>query len=150
MQLIIKHFNELTTQELFKIYQLRTSVFVVEQNCPYQEVDEADLVSYHVYLEENDEILAYARVIPSNITFPTCSIGRVIAKKRRCGLGTKIVKAAIEVAKEKFQADIITIEAQVYASEMYKKIGFVQTSDVFLEDNIPHIQMKYDTLKKSL
>ena len=141
MELIVKHFKELSKEELFEIYKLRVAVFVVEQNCPYQEIDDTDLVSYHVYLKEEDRIVAYLRAIPQGISFEDASLGRVIAVKRRCGLGTKIVKAGIEVVKEKFKTDKITIEAQVYANSLYEKCGFKQVSEEFLEDNIPHIKM---------
>ena len=139
MELILKHFRELTLDELADIYRLRVSVFVVEQNCPYQEIDAADKTAYHLYLKDQ----AYARVLPPGTTFETCSIGRVLSKKRRCGLGTQIVNAAIAAAKEKFSADIITIEAQVYARSLYEKAGFIQISDEFLEDGIPHILMQF-------
>lgn len=142
MELTVKHFKELTPEELFDIYKLRVSVFVVEQKCPYQEIDDADKVAYHLWLKDEDGIEAYARVLPQGTTFPTAAIGRVIAVKRRCGLGSKIVAAAVETAKEKFRADIITIEAQVYARSLYEKAGFRQTSEEFLEDGIPHIQMQ--------
>ena len=142
MELIVKHFSELKIEELFEIYMLRVSIFVVEQKCPYQEVDDADRVAYHLWLKDADGIEAYARVLPQGVTFPTAAIGRVIAVKRRCGLGSKIVEAAIETAKEKFGADAITIEAQVYARSLYEKHGFRQTSEEFLEDGIPHIQMQ--------
>ena len=141
MELIVKHFKELSKEELFEIYKLRVAVFVVEQNCPYQEIDDTDLVSYHVYLKEEDRIVAYLRAIPQGISFEDASLGRVIAVKRRCGLGTKIVKAGIEVVKEKFKTDKITIEAQVYAKSLDEKCGFKQVSEEFLEDNIPHIKM---------
>ena len=142
MELIVKHFSELKIEELFEIYMLRVSIFVVEQKCPYQEVDDADRVAYHLWLKDADGIEAYARVLPQGVTFPTAAIGRVIAVKRRCGLGSKIVEAAIETAKEKFGADAITIEAQVYARSLYEKHGFRQTSEEFLEDGIPHIKMQ--------
>lgn len=141
MELIIKHFDELTTKELFDIYKCRVSVFVVEQNCPYQEVDDADTVAYHVYLKDDEGIQAYARVLPPHTTFEEASIGRVISKKRRCGLGTRIVEEAIKVVKDKFDVDQIKIEAQVYARKLYEKAGFKQTSEEFLEDGIPHIEM---------
>ena len=115
MKKIVKHFSQLGAQELFEIYKLRASVFVIEQNCPYQEVDDGDREAYHVWLEDEAGIQAYARVLPPGVTFPKASIGRVIAVKRRCGLGSRIVEAAIETAKEKFHTDVITIEAQVYA-----------------------------------
>lgn len=142
MDLIVKHFNELTTQELFEIYKLRVSVFVVEQQCSYQEVDQADTKAYHLWLKDENGIVAYARALPQGVTFNTSSIGRVISIKRHCGYGSEIVKAAINVAKTKFNADILTIEAQVYARSLYEKHGFIQTSDEFLEDGIPHIQMQ--------
>ena len=103
MELVVKHFSELSAEELFKIYKLRVSVFIVEQKCPYQEVDDADKVAYHVWLQDEDGIEAYARVLPSGTAFPSVSMGRVIAVKRRCGLGSKVVAAAISVAKESVQ-----------------------------------------------
>ena len=141
MELVIKHFDELSTEELFQIFKLRVSVFVVEQNCPYQEVDDADKNACHVYLKDETGIQAYLRVLPENTTFKEPSIGRVIAVKRRCGLGSQILSAGIKVAKERFGAKLIVIEAQVYARELYEKAGFVQSSPEFLEDGIPHIKM---------
>lgn len=142
MKLIIKHFSELSTEELFEIYKLRISVFVVEQHCPYQEIDDADRVAYHLWLKDENGIQAYARVLPQGTTFSETSIGRVIAVKRRHGLGSKIIESAIKVAQSKFFADKITIEAQAYARTLYEKVGFKQTSEEFLEDGIPHIQMQ--------
>ena len=142
MELIIKHFKDLTTNELFNIYKLRISIFVVEQNCPYQEVDDIDKNAYHLYLIENNDILAYARVF--SIDDSTMAIGRVIATKRRCGLGSNILQAAINLAKEQDLVKKIIIEAQTYAKPFYEKQGFYQISDEFLEDGIPHIKMKLD------
>lgn len=141
MQLVIKHFDELSARELFEIYKLRVSVFVVEQACPYQEVDDADKRAYHLVLRDGDGICAYARVLPPGESFDDASIGRVIAVRRRCGLGSRIVSAAIAAAREKFAAETITIEAQTYARGLYEKLGFRQTSEEFLEDGIPHIKM---------
>ena len=142
MELFVKHFSELSAEELFEIYKLRVSVFVVEQKCPYREIDDADRAAYHLWLKDEDGIEAYARVLPQGVTFPTAAIGRVISVKRRCGLGGKIVEAAIHAAKTNLHADKITIEAQVYARSLYEKHGFHQTSEEFLEDGIPHIQMQ--------
>ena len=142
MGLIIKHFKDLNTNELFNIYKLRISVFVVEQNCPYQEVDDIDKNAYHLFLIENNDILAYARVF--SIDDSTMAIGRVIATKRRCGLGSNILQAAINLAKEQDLVKKIIIEAQTYAKPFYEKQGFYQISDEFLEDGIPHIKMKLD------
>lgn len=141
MELVIKHFNELSVKELFEILKLRVSVFVVEQKCPYQEVDDADLKACHIYLKDETGIIAYARVLPENTTFQEPSIGRVIAVKRRCGLGIQIVSAGIQVAREEFGAKCIVIEAQVYARKLYENLGFVQSSPEYLEDGIPHIKM---------
>lgn len=141
MELKIKHFYELSAQELFAIYKLRVSVFVVEQNCPYQEVDDADEHAYHVWFEDEDGIEAYLRVVEPGVVFPECAIGRVIAVKRRCGLGTKIVSAGLRVAQERYGAEAVRIEAQTYARKLYEGLGFVQTSEEFLEDGIPHIGM---------
>ena len=142
MELVIKHFSELSAEELFEIYKLRISVFVVEQKCPYQEVDDADRVAYHLWLKDEDGIEAYARVLPQKAFSSTAMIGRVIAVKRRCGLGSKILEAAIHAAKANLHADKITVEAQVYARSLYEKHGFRQTSEEFLEDGIAHIQMQ--------
>lgn len=142
MELTVKHFSELSAEELFEIYRLRVSVFIVEQRCPYQDVDDADRTAYHLWLRDENGIAAYARLLPPGVTFPTAAIGRVIAVRRRCGLGTRIVDAAINAAREKLSADVITIEAQVYARSLYEKAGFVQTSEEFLEDGIPHVQMQ--------
>lgn len=141
MNTIIKPFDKLTTKELFHIYKLRVDVFVVEQQCPYHEIDDIYLISHHIYLQnDNSIILAYCRLYKQNDTF---HIGRVIATERRKGNGTQIMKTAIEFATEKLHADSIIIEAQTYAQKFYEKLGFVQTSEPFEEDGIPHIQMKY-------
>ena len=144
MELIVKHFSELSAEELFEIYKLRVSVFIVEQSCPYQDIDDADKSAYHVWLRDEDGIEAYARVLPAGVAFPTAAIGRIIAVKRRCGLGTKIVTASIGAVRDKLGADMITIEAQVYARSLYENLGFRQTSEEFLEDGIPHIQMQLE------
>lgn len=141
MELKIKHFSELSAQELFAIYKLRVSVFVVEQNCPYQEVDDADEHAYHVWFEDEDGIEAYLRVVEPGVVFPECAIGRVIAVKRRCGLGTKIVSSGLRAAQERYGAEAVRIEAQSYARKLYEGLGFVQTSEEFLEDGILHIGM---------
>lgn len=141
MNTIIKPFDKLTTQELFNIYKLRVDVFVVEQQCPYHEVDDIDTISHHIYLQnDNSKILAYCRMYKENDTF---HIGRVIASERRKGYGTQIMKTAVKFATEELHADSIILEAQTYAKNFYEKLGFTQTSEPFVEDGIPHIQMKY-------
>ena len=141
MKLFIKHFEELSNKELLDIIKLRISVFVVEQKCPYQEVDEYDDKAIHLYLKDNDEIVAYARVLPKGCTYDEVSIGRVLSTRRKMGLGTRIVKEAIEVARKEFNASSIKIGAQVYVKKMYEDCGFVGISDEYLEDGIPHEDM---------
>lgn len=146
MELKIKHYKELTLDELHDIYRYRVSVFVVEQNCPYQEIDGNDKVSWHLWLEDKGEMVAYLRVLPAGTTFEDVSIGRMICTRRRQGLTTQLLREGIKLAVEKFHAERITIEAQVYARGLYEKVGFVQTSDEFLEDGIPHIKMTLEII----
>lgn len=144
MEVVVKKFNELTTTELYEILKVRTAVFVVEQECAYQEVDGVDLDSLHVYLEENGEILAYLRAFFKNKDENVVQIGRVLTMKRGIGLGEQVVKAGIEVVKTEMKAGKIYIEAQTYAIGFYKKFGFAVTSDEFLEDGIPHVCMELE------
>ena len=143
MATVIKKFEDLTVNELYRILQLRVDVFIVEQNCPYHEIDDFDQMSYHAYIEEDGEIVAYIRVLPENTKFREVSVGRVISsqKMRGCGYGMIILKEGIKIAEEKFGAKEIRIEAQTYARKFYEKAGFVKDSDEFLEDGIPHIEM---------
>ncbi|MCM1298298.1 MAG: GNAT family N-acetyltransferase [Firmicutes bacterium] len=142
MDLTVKGFYELTLDELFEIYKFRAAVFIVEQNCVYQDVDEWDKSAYHLFLKENGEMQAYLRVLPSGTAFDDISIGRVITAKRRCGLGTRIMNEGIKVAKEKFNAKSITIKAQLYAKKFYERFGFKEISEAFSEDGILHVEMK--------
>ena len=136
----VKTFNELTLDELYEILKVRVDVFVVEQNCPYSELDGIDKEAYHVFLKDEDENIAYLRVFKDE----DVRIGRVLSKRRRQGFGTLLLNEGIRIAKEKLDAEIIVIEAQLYAREMYEKLGFVQVSGEFLEDGIPHIKMELD------
>ncbi len=142
MKFVVKHFSELTTRELFEIYKVRVAVFVVEQKCAYQEVDDMDREAYHFWFENDDGIEAYLRLMPAGVARAEVSLGRVIAVKRRCGLGTKIVAEGIRFAKEKLGASEIVIEAQTYVKKMYESLGFRAESEEFLEDGIPHIRMR--------
>ena len=142
MQTHIQKFTQLSTQQLFQIYKLRVDVFVVEQQCPYHEVDDIDLESYHIYLQDdNNDILSYCRPYQQNDTY---HIGRVISSERRKGYGTQIMKTVIQFAKKNLKANTIIIEAQTYAVEFYKKLGFVVISEPFDEDGIEHVRMKYN------
>ena len=141
MQLLIKHFNELTADELYEILAARAEVFVVEQNCAYQDLDGIDKNAYHVYYKEDGKIVAYLRVIDKGERLDEVSIGRVISLKRRCGLGSALIREGLRVAKEKFGATKVKIGAQLYAKPFYESVGFKQISGEYLEDGIPHIYM---------
>ena len=141
MELIVKHFRDLTTQELMEIYKLRISVFVVEQNCPYQDIDGMDPHGYHLWLQDEAGIQAYLRVLPQNTLYADASLGRVIAVKRRCGLATRLLQAGIALAREKYDAKRLIIGAQTYACPVYEKVGFVRTDYEYVEDGIPHVRM---------
>ncbi len=141
MKVCVKRYSELTKDELYALAKLRIAVFVVEQNCPYMELDDRDQEAIHVWLEDEDGIEAYLRVMDRSVESEHVSIGRVIAVKRRSGIGTQVLSEGIRVAKEYFAADQIYLEAQVYARSFYEKSGFRQVSEEFLEDGIPHIKM---------
>ncbi len=142
MTLNIKHYSELTPDELYELLKVRSEVFVVEQNCVYQDLDNKDKHAYHLWYSDDKGIAACLRVLEPGISFDDCSIGRVLTTRRRLGLGTALMKEGIRIASEKYHADHITIEAQVYAREFYEKLGFVKCSEEFLEDGIPHIRMR--------
>ena len=141
MNLKIKRFNDLTVDELYQILRLRVSVFVVEQHCAYPEIDDLDQDAIHVWFEDENGIEAYLRILDRDIENEHCAIGRVIAVKRRCGLGSRIMREGIRVAVEQFSADAIYLEAQTYAREFYEQLGFKQVSDEFALDGIPHVKM---------
>ena len=144
MWLHIKRFDELTTLELYEILKLRTAVFVVEQNCPYMELDGRDQRALHVWMENAKGITAYLRVLDCGVECEHVAIGRVAVVKRRQGLGSQILKAGIDAARYMLHADKIYLEAQTYARGLYEKQGFRQISEEFLLDGIPHIQMMLD------
>ena len=139
--LVIKKFDLLTPREVYEILKIRTAVFVVEQECPYQEVDGTDYNSLHVWLEEENEIVAYLRVFERDAENGTVQIGRVLSKRRGEGLGAKVMEYGIEAAQLEMGAKAIFIEAQTYALDFYKKFGFVACGEEFLEDGIPHTPM---------
>lgn len=143
----IRRFDELSTAELYEILKLRNAVFIVEQNCAYQDIDGLDETAYHMWLEDKNGIAAYVRLLPPGVRFDDSVIGRVIAVRRRSGVGSQIVRTAQSAVREVFGTDSVTIEAQVYAREFYEKLGFVQQSDEFDEDGIPHILMRWTANK---
>ncbi len=142
MNLYIKHFSQLTATELYRLLQARAAVFVVEQDCPYQDVDNKDLNAWHVWYEDEEGVAAYCRVLDIGVSYEDAgSIGRVITVKRGCGLGYKVMLEGIRIAEEKFGQSKLRISAQQYAQGFYEKCGFRRVSEPYLEDNIPHVQM---------
>ena len=140
----IKRFNELSTLELYSLLQLRSEVFVVEQNCVYQDVDGKDDNAIHVLGFLDNELASYSRIFDKGIYFEEASIGRVVVspKLRDKKLGHDLMQVSIAAVNEHFKEHNITISAQEYLKKFYESHGFVQTSEMYLEDDIPHIQMK--------
>ena len=146
---VLKKFHELNVTELYSVMQLRNEVFVVEQNCVYQDADGRDLQSLHLAGWKDGELIAYCRILPPGISFPESSIGRVVSlpKYRKTGAGKELMKMAIGKTFDLFSCTTIRIGAQLYLADFYTSLGFVQCSETYLEDGIPHIEM---LLKKSL
>lgn len=144
MELVVKGFAELSNEDLYEIMQLRVSVFVVEQACPYQELDGKDQEALHVYYRDGEGVQAYLRILKPGVSFQEAALGRVLTRQRGTGLGGQILREGIRVAGERFHARALRIEAQTYAKGFYEKAGFRQVSEEFLEDGIPHVQMLWE------
>ncbi len=141
MTLKIKSFDELTKEELYALLKLRVSVFVVEQQCPYQELDGRDQKALHVWLEDETGIQACLRVMDRGVESEHVSIGRVLSLRRHQGLGSRVMAEGLRAARERFGADRVYLEAQVYAKPFYERLGFRAVSEEFMEDGIPHVRM---------
>lgn len=142
-QFKIKRFAELSATELYKVLHLRSEVFVVEQNCVYQDIDGKDLKAIHVFAEEDGEVAAYCRLFGQGDYFENASIGRVVIgqKYRDRKWGHAMMQAAIIAIEDIWKTPAITISAQLYLKRFYETHGFVQDGDEYLEDGIPHIRM---------
>ena len=138
-----KTFQELTLEELYELLRVRSEVFVVEQNCVYQDMDNDDQKAIHLWLTLEGKIVALARVCPAGTHMQRISIGRVITTERGKGYGKQIMLYAIDAAIEHFDAMQIDIEAQEYAKGFYESVGFKQSSDTFMLDGIPYIKMTW-------
>ena len=143
MNWILKSFAELTPDELYRILQLRNEVFIVEQNCPYQDLDNKDLKSWHLMGIEEDRLIAYSRLLAPGISYSESSIGRIVSSPsvRKTGMGKKLVEESIRQINNLFKTDSIRIGAQLYLKLFYESFGFIQDGEIYLEDNIPHIIM---------
>lgn len=136
----LKPFEELTTRELHQIYQLRSAVFVVEQACAYQDIDDHDLTALHLMFTKDQQLLAYCRLIP---TTDLVKLGRVVVSQtaRGLGLGRQLVEEALTACASHYPKTPIYAQAQAHLEAFYQSLGFEATSDAYLEDGIPHLDM---------
>jgi len=143
LEISVKSFAELSTDELYGILQLRAAVFVVEQDCVYQDLDGKDKKALHVIGIKDEEVVAYTRIFRPGDYFKESSIGRVVVKRseRKYGFGYDIMKASIQAVEHHFNETSIHLSAQTYLKKFYISLGFEEVGDVYLEDNIPHIGM---------
>lgn len=140
---VYKKFDELSPAELYAIMRLRNEVFVVEQNCVYQDADGKDPGSWHLAGWDHENLVAYTRIIPPGISYKEASIGRVVTspRYRGTGAGRELMKQSISKVFSQFGCTVIRIGAQLYLTGFYQSLGFIQTGDEYLEDGIPHIEM---------
>lgn len=140
-----KYFNDLTTKELYQILQLRNEVFIVEQNCPFQDLDDKDFKCFHLIGLDDDsqKIMAYTRIVPEGISYTEASIGRVVTspQARGEGIGKVLMEKSIQLLEELYGGVPIRIGAQLYLKKFYESFGFQQVGEIYLEDGIEHILM---------
>lgn len=140
-----KHFKYLSTTELYQILQLRNEVFIVEQNCPFQDLDDKDFKCYHLmgFDTDSQKVMAYTRIVPASVSYEEASIGRVVTSPlaRGGGIGKQLMKKSIELLEELYGGVSIRIGAQLYLKKYYESFGFQQVEEVYLEDGIEHILM---------
>jgi len=139
----IKTFSELTTTELYEIIKARVNVFVVEQDCPYPDLDDYDQKAIHLWAEKDGEVLAYCRIFDKGIKYPETSIGRVVTTTngRGTGLGKQLIQYALDIIENRLGTLEVRISAQDYLLKFYSDFGFEDTGKKYLEDNIPHTEM---------
>lgn len=145
MEWKLKKFDDLTSDELYGILKLRSEVFVVEQECVYQDLDDKDQLSYHLFLENDGETVAVSRIIPENVSYEEMSIGRVVVKEnfRGHGLSKIMMKKAIDFIVDDLGKSEIRLSGQAYLVDFYENLGFKKVSDVYMEDNIEHFEFLY-------
>lgn len=142
MEITAKMFEDLSTEELYEILQARAKVFVVEQNCVYQDMDGLDDRAIHVTGRENGNLSAYLRIFRVQGEPGVFQIGRVLTLRRGAGLGTELLQAAISLCRDMLHAKEIRLESQCYCERFYEISGFSACSEPFIDDGIPHIWMK--------
>jgi ElaA protein len=147
MEFFIEEFNALTAKQLFEIYKLRSEVFIVEQNCAYQDIDDMDASAKHVMLFDKDVLAAYARILPPGISYKEPAIGRVVVKKTFRGkdLGKLLMQQCIDQLQDTYTNSEIVISAQSYLLKFYSDLGFKAEGKEYLEDDIPHTKMRLNS-----
>ncbi len=140
---VVKTFSELSIQELYQILRLRSDVFVVEQECVYQDLDNKDQNAIHIFQKEENQIIAYTRVFKKGDYYSNPSIGRVVVKKTHRGkdYGKRIMEASIKYVKNNLEGKLIELSAQKYLDKFYRDLGFYVEGEEYLEDGIPHQRM---------
>ena len=149
MNTVIKNFSELSTEEIYNILKLRSEVFVVEQNCVYQDIDEKDQKATHLFIEKNNEIIAYTRIFKKGDYYKeNPSIGRVVVSKKERGkeLGKRIMRESILYIKNNYNNKSIELSAQKYLDKFYRDLDFYVEGEEYLEDGIPHQRMFLDLI----
>lgn len=143
MNWTLKEFSQLTVHELYAILRLRIDVFVVEQNCPFQDADNKDQQAYHLMGHADKELVAYSRLLGAGISYPEASIGRVVTASfaRHSGIGKKLMIESIDTIYRLYGQQPIRIGAQLYLKRFYESFGFQQSSEMYLDDGIEHIEM---------
>jgi ElaA protein len=143
MKIEIKTYSELTKEDLYDLLQLRSQVFVVEQDCVYQDIDGLDAKAVHVLGTVNGKLCAYTRIFKGGDYFEYPSIGRVVVSKdvRKHGYGKQIMLASIKYIETKWKDEHMLLSAQVYLTKFYRELGFFEQGEEYLEDDIPHIKM---------
>lgn len=142
----LKRFDELTTNELYEILRARAEVFVVEQTCVYQDCDLKDQKSWHLFSEENGEIVTYMRIIEKGVSYQEISMGRLLTREnyRKDGLSRKTLEKALDFVVHTLGETKVRVSGQLYLKKFYESMGFRTTSEVYLEDEIEHVQMLYE------
>ncbi|MBT3587183.1 MAG: GNAT family N-acetyltransferase [Flavobacteriaceae bacterium] len=143
MNVVIKKFNDLSPLELYEILQLRSEVFVVEQDCVYQDIDGNDQKALHIIGTVENKIIAYTRCFGPGDYFKEASIGRVVVKEsqRKFKRGNQIMNSSIKAINNHYKTKIIKISAQCYLNKFYTNLQFKSIGEKYLEDGIPHVTM---------
>lgn len=146
MKFEIKKFNELSILELYAILRLRVEIFVVEQDCPYQDLDNKDQSAYHLIVKDNNEIVGVLRIIPEGVSYKEMAIGRLVVKEshRGQGIALKMMKKAINFIVNDLNKSKIRLSSQAYLIDFYQNLGFKRVSEVYLEDGIDHYEFLYE------